>query len=98
MKDIESYEGHFAEHQEVSANAAYVSDDVSFIQSEPIAIIGMGMRLPGNVNNADDLWDLLINKKDAISDYPFSRNGDIDAIVDKNKGKNKIITKRGGFI
>ncbi|HRH56313.1 MAG TPA: SDR family NAD(P)-dependent oxidoreductase [Chitinophagales bacterium] len=98
MKDIESYEVNFVEHQEVSTNATFQSDDASILRSEPIAIIGMGMRLPGNVNNAEDLWNLLINKKDAISDYPISRNGDIDAIVDKNKGKNKIITKRGGFI
>jgi acyl transferase domain-containing protein/NADPH:quinone reductase-like Zn-dependent oxidoreductase/acyl carrier protein len=98
MKDIESYEEHFAEHQEVSAGVANEPFDANFIPSEPIAIIGMGMRLPGNVNNAEDLWNLLINKKDAISEYPTSRDGDINAIVDKNKGKNKIITKRGGFI
>ena len=32
---------------------------------DPIAICGLGIRLPGGIRNADDFWDLLINGKDA---------------------------------
>ncbi|KAF7189209.1 Highly reducing polyketide synthase gloL [Pseudocercospora fuligena] len=38
-----------------------------------IAIIGMGMRLPGGVHNADDFWKLLIDGKDGFGPMPKSR-------------------------
>ncbi|OHX00905.1 beta-ketoacyl synthase domain-containing protein [Colletotrichum incanum] len=40
---------------------------------EPIAIIGMGMRLPGHVQNAADYWDLLVNGKSGRCPVPKSR-------------------------
>lgn len=39
----------------------------------PIAICGMAMRLPGNVSNAEQLWDFLVGKKDARSTVPPER-------------------------
>ena len=32
---------------------------------DPIAICGLGIRLPGGVRNSEDFWDLLVNGKDA---------------------------------
>ncbi|KXH64201.1 beta-ketoacyl synthase domain-containing protein [Colletotrichum salicis] len=40
---------------------------------EPIAIIGMGMRLPGRVYNATDYWDLLVNGRSGRCRVPKSR-------------------------
>ncbi|EXF77788.1 beta-ketoacyl synthase domain-containing protein [Colletotrichum fioriniae PJ7] len=40
---------------------------------EPIAIIGMGMRLPGRVYNATDFWDLLVNGRSGRCRVPKSR-------------------------
>ncbi|KAK1473948.1 beta-ketoacyl synthase domain-containing protein [Colletotrichum cuscutae] len=40
---------------------------------EPIAIIGMGMRLPGRVHNATDYWDLLVNGRSGRCRVPKSR-------------------------
>ncbi|KAK1594233.1 LOW QUALITY PROTEIN: beta-ketoacyl synthase domain-containing protein [Colletotrichum navitas] len=40
---------------------------------EPIAIIGMGMRLPGHVHNATDYWDLLVKGKSGRCPVPKSR-------------------------
>ncbi|KAK2758837.1 Type I Iterative PKS [Arachnomyces sp. PD_36] len=39
----------------------------------PIAIVGMAMRLPGGVSSAEDLWELLIEKKDGHCPVPDSR-------------------------
>lgn len=39
----------------------------------PIAIVGMSMRLPGGVNCAEDLWKLLVEKKDGHCHIPDSR-------------------------
>ena len=40
---------------------------------EPVAIVGMAMRLPGGVHNAEDFWDLLINKRDGRCRVPSDR-------------------------
>ncbi|KAF3000355.1 t1pks [Neopestalotiopsis sp. 37M] len=39
----------------------------------PIAIVGMSMRLPGGVDDEEKYWDLLVNKRDAISPVPENR-------------------------
>ncbi|KAI8944008.1 thiolase-like protein [Xylaria longipes] len=48
---------------------------------EPIAIIGMAMRLPGHVRNGEDFWNLLAQKRDGLCNVPpgrFNMNGFID--------------------
>jgi acyl transferase domain-containing protein/aryl carrier-like protein len=40
---------------------------------EPVAIIGIGCRLPGGVQHPDDLWTLLANGVDAIGEVPADR-------------------------
>jgi acyl transferase domain-containing protein len=40
---------------------------------EPIAIVGMGMRLPDAIHSDDQLWDLLIQKRTTRSEVPASR-------------------------
>lgn len=67
-------------------------------QSEPIAIIGMGCRLPGRINNSSDFWSFLHEKKDAITSFSAEH---FDAKIDDNfrlkeSLQNKIF--EGGFI
>ncbi|MBL4794997.1 MAG: polyketide synthase [Pseudomonadales bacterium] len=65
--------------------------------SAPIAIVGESCRLPGNVNSPGDLWELLINERDALSDLPSGRwdsrfNSDVlDEI-------GTLYCQRGGYI
>lgn len=40
---------------------------------EPVAICGIGMRLPGNIRTGEQLWELLVNKGDARDTIPFER-------------------------
>lgn len=40
---------------------------------EPIAIIGMGLRLPGKVSNTSDYWDLLVNGRSGHCRVPKDR-------------------------
>ncbi|WYZ36127.1 hypothetical protein EsH8_XI_000010 [Colletotrichum jinshuiense] len=41
--------------------------------TEPIAICGMGMRLPGGVGDPDAFWDMIVNKRDGRCPVPKDR-------------------------
>ena len=65
---------------------------------EPIAVIGIGCRYPGNVCSPETFWNLLHEGVDAISEVPPDR-WDIDAYYDPNRGTpGKLYTRNGGFI
>lgn len=45
---------------------------------EPIALVGLSMRLPGGANDTDSLWKLLESGKPAWTPVPADRyNGDV---------------------
>ena len=65
---------------------------------ESIAIVGIGCRMPGGVASSQDLWELLLSGKDAVSEVPPER-WNVDEFYDPNPNKaGKIKTRRGGFI
>ncbi|OJJ74399.1 hypothetical protein ASPBRDRAFT_120577 [Aspergillus brasiliensis CBS 101740] len=55
----------------VSPDDTIVSPDAA--EKAPIAIVGMGMRLPGGIRTDKDLWDFLVNKQDANGLVPAER-------------------------
>ncbi|MFT4670912.1 MAG: amino acid adenylation domain-containing protein [Pseudohongiellaceae bacterium] len=67
-------------------------------QREPIAIIGIGCKFPGGVNNTSDYWQLLLEQRDAISEIPGNR-WDNDAYYDADSSLlGSTATRHGGFI
>ena len=62
---------------------------------EPIAIVGMGCRLPGGVEAPEDFWELMVKGVDATSEVPPER---WDAEALHGTGAGRIQTKRGGFL
>ncbi|MCR6488765.1 SDR family NAD(P)-dependent oxidoreductase [Amycolatopsis sp. OK19-0408] len=74
--------------------AATVADD-----DEPIAIIGMGVRLPGGVETPEDLWRLVIERRDAISGFPVDRGWDTDGLYHPDPAHvGTTYTRSGGFL
>ncbi|MEO0834660.1 MAG: type I polyketide synthase, partial [Cyanobacteria bacterium J06642_3] len=65
---------------------------------EPIAIIGMGCRFPGDADTPAAFWDLLVNGVDAIAKVPDDR-WNIEDYYDANPATpGKIYTRYGGFV
>src|SRR4051812_22502537 len=71
---------------------------VSKTQREPIAIVGMGCRLPGGANSPAAFWKLLDDRVDAIRDVPADR-WDVDEYYHPDRTRpGKICTRYGGFL
>jgi acyl transferase domain-containing protein/SAM-dependent methyltransferase len=67
-------------------------------QTGPIAIVGMGLRLPGNVSDESSLWQMLADGVDTISEIPRER-WDLDAYYDPDPDKpGKMNTRHGSFL
>jgi acyl transferase domain-containing protein/surfactin synthase thioesterase subunit/acyl carrier protein len=67
-------------------------------RSEPIAIIGMACRFPGNANSPGEFWKNLVDGVDGTKEVPPER-WDIDAYYDPDpEVSGKMNTRRGGFI
>jgi 8-amino-7-oxononanoate synthase len=67
------------------------------MHKEPIAVIGIGCRLPG-ANNPQEFWKLLHDNVDAITEVPSSR-WDLDVFYDPDPTQpHKMSTRWGGFL
>src|SRR5688572_26880977 len=65
---------------------------------EPIAIIGIGCRLPGGANTPETFWELLCKGVDAVKEIPPDR-WDIEAYYDPDSNApGKMSTRWGAFL
>nr|VFK55472.1 MAG: malonyl CoA-acyl carrier protein transacylase [Candidatus Kentron sp. TUN]VFK61403.1 MAG: malonyl CoA-acyl carrier protein transacylase [Candidatus Kentron sp. TUN] len=72
-------------------------DAMESARTEPIAIIGMGCRLP-RADNPDAFWQLLRNGVDAVEELPPGR-WNMDAFFDPDpEAPGKIYTRYGSFL
>nr|APX43977.1 polyketide synthase [Pestalotiopsis microspora] len=90
------------EHYTIKSLATYLSTSPDKVVSmdtktqhqasttEDIAIVSMACRLPGDITNPEDFWELLVRGGDAISDVPEDRWG--------GSGKDDSYCRQGGFI
>jgi acyl transferase domain-containing protein/acyl carrier protein len=82
-----------------AAKASAIPTRVAARADEPIAIVGIHCRFPGDVRSADDLWTLLAEGREAITDFPVDRGWDVDAVFDPEPGTpGKTYVRRGGFL
>ncbi len=68
------------------------------VESDVIAIIGMGCRFPGGANDPQAFWELLKQGYDGITEIPQER-WDIDSFYDPDpEAPGKMYVRRGGFL
>ncbi|WP_442935316.1 beta-ketoacyl synthase N-terminal-like domain-containing protein, partial [Micromonospora sp. CPCC 206061] len=73
--------------------------DVEGRAREPIAIVAMSCRFPAGVGSPEDLWALLADGRDAISDFPPDRGWDADELYDPDPDRTgKSYVRTGCFL
>ncbi|MEU4906039.1 type I polyketide synthase, partial [Streptomyces sp. NPDC022067] len=73
--------------------------EVESEDQEPIAIVGMSCRYPGGVSSPEDLWQLVSEGGDGISEFPTDRGWDTGRLFDDNPdGAGTSYVREGGFL
>ncbi|MFB9909382.1 type I polyketide synthase [Allokutzneria oryzae] len=92
-----------AEHlasQLVGAVAESAAPVVSSVDTdEPIAIIALSCRYPGGASTPERFWELLVEGRDAVGEFPTDRGWDLDGRFDPDADKpGTFYATGGGFL
>lgn len=65
---------------------------------EPLAVVGMALRLPGGLTTPEAYWDFLLGDEHALSEIPADRRG-LRSVYDERVGQpGRSYVRRAGFL
>ncbi|MGW2619765.1 SDR family NAD(P)-dependent oxidoreductase [Streptomyces sp. NPDC001500] len=59
---------------------------------DPLVIVGMACRYPGGISSPDQLWDFVMDERDAVSGFPADRGWSHEPTADGS------VPRQGGFL
>ncbi len=93
-----SVEGLAAELARGVASAPYRTHrSGSLLTDGPVAVVGIGCRLPGGIENPEEFWALLTEGRDVVSEVPAER-WDADEWSGGPQQQGRSSTRWGGFL
>jgi acyl transferase domain-containing protein/acyl carrier protein len=73
--------------------------DIEAERSEPVAIVGIACRFPGDSHDAEAFWRLIAEERDAVGEFPRDRGWDLDALFDPDPDRlGTSDTRAGAFL